>query len=144
MAVRKARAAEEIPVEVSRRRMVAIAAQAASWWTTYLLIVQLGGSGLGGFALSLVLEWALVECKRRVFAGERAADTLGWAAILADTLINAGGLWVYVQRLDGTEAWKMLVQALQLGQELQQVPALVIALAIGFLLSYAPHRLWKE
>lgn len=143
MAVRKARAAEEIPVEVSRRRMVAVAAQLASWYTTYLLVYQLGGDGLVGFALSIVLEWLLLELKRRIFAGENRGDAMGWAAIALDTLINAGGLWVYVQALDETEAWGMLSQALQLGQELQKLPSLAIALTIGFLLSYAPFRLWK-
>jgi len=53
-------------------------------------------------------------------------------------------LYPYMSRLDKTPTWTMLVTSFQLDGELRAVPALVLALLIGFLLSAAPTWLWRH
>jgi hypothetical protein len=128
---------------LTRRKLAAIAAQLASLYTTWLLVVALGGGGLVGVGIAVLLEWLLFEGKRAVLGGERGV-AMGWVCIGADGLINAGGLWSVVLKFDKTESYKMLAQSLQLGGEMRLIPALLIALALGVWLSLAPHDLWRE
>jgi hypothetical protein len=139
------RKGDQEPAEASGfdgRRIVAIMAQFASWYTTWLFVLVLGGDGVIGLGVSVGVEWLLVEGKR-LLATHRF-DRLGLLCLGIDTIFNAGGIWAPIQNMDKTESWKMLVGALNLTPELRQVPALVIALAVGALLSVAPHRLWTR
>jgi hypothetical protein len=67
-----ARAATTIGgVEFTRRRIAAIVVQLLSWYTTYLFIASLGGSGALGVLLSIVLEWLLFEGRRELWVQGR-------------------------------------------------------------------------
>lgn len=143
MAVRTSRTKSPKRQPLTRRKLAAIAAQLASLYTTWLLVASLGGDELVGVGIALLLEWLLFEGKRAVLGGERGA-AMGWVCIGVDGLINAGGLWNVVLKLDSTESYKMLAQALGLGGEMRLVPALLIALALGVWLSLAPHDLWRD
>lgn len=139
----KSRKADTGPL-ITRRRVAAIAAQLMGFGTTWAFIAGLGLADLVGFGVAVVVEWLLFEFKRTVLNGEGKDKALGVAAILVDSLLNAGGMWVWVLNIDGTEAYKMLAQALALGESMRLVPALLICLALGFALAVAPHQLWKE
>lgn len=125
---------------LSRRRYAAIVAQFGGFLTTLAFIQSLGIEPVTGFVIALILEWLLFEFKRALLSGER--DLLGVLALIADTVLNAGGIWGLVLQLDATESYKMFSQSLQTGEEMRFVPALVIALALGAALAIAPHKLW--
>lgn len=127
---------------INGHKIAAILAQLGSWATTYACVVALGVTGYTGFFISIGAEFLLAAGKALVFSGKRN-DTVGWIAIGLDTLLNAGGLWPYAQHLDNTPVWVMLVQSMGLDGELRKIPALVITLALGYVLSVAPHRFWK-
>lgn len=127
---------------VTRRRVAAAAAQLGGWVTTWLFVRAIGLDGLVGLGVSLVLEWVLFEFKSAVLTGEGRADIYGWAAIVVDTLLNAGGIWGLVLGLDNTETYAMVSKSLDLGQKMNMLPAMIIALVLGFVLAVAPHRLW--
>jgi len=92
-----------------------------SWW------------GVGAAAL---VEFVLVMCKQ---IGGPAA----WGAHGIDTFLNGGGLFPFVLRLDQTPSWQMLVTGLGLEGTLRSLPALILALAFGLVLSLAPLALWR-
>jgi hypothetical protein len=78
-------------------------------------------------------------------AGERARfDGLGLFAFVADTALNAGGMWAAILQLDSTESYKMFATALQLGDDMRMLPALLLALALGAALAWAPQKLWQD
>lgn len=128
---------------ITRRRIAAGVAQVGGWYTTWRFIAAVGGGGIVGLGISIAAEWLLFEFKRTVLSGEDKGDIYGWVAILIDTILNAGGLWAVILNLDNTDSYAMLAKSLEVGSgEMRLLPALVIALGVGYLLAIAPHRLW--
>jgi len=129
-------------ITVSGRKIAAALTQIGSFVTTWLFVSALGVTGAPGFFLALAVEFVLMAAKHNTLLGR--ADQVGAAAVFIDTILNAGGLYPYMQRLDKTPSWIMLVSALNLEGELRKIPALVLALLFGFLLSAAPTWLWRH
>lgn len=132
------------PLTLNGRKIGAVCAQLGSFATTWLFIHALGVTGLTGLGIALIAEYLLLQAKGLVLNGDRRGDLLGWGAIIVDTFLNAGGMWPYILRFDQTPSWAMLVNALGLDGDMRKVPALVIALSLGAVLSVLPHRLWRE
>jgi hypothetical protein len=128
---------------VNGHKVAAALAQLGSFATTYMFVDALGGKGVEGFFIAVTLEFLLVAGKQLLYTPGGHRDALGVIAVVADAGLNAGGIWPIVQHIDNTPTWAMLVQALGLDGQLRQIPTLVIALAIGYVLSIAPHRLWR-
>jgi hypothetical protein len=128
---------------MSAYKLGSIGAQALSLGASYLLVSALFGDSWQAFLGTCVFEFVLVMLKLLVFSGDDRKAVAGYSAIAADTVINGAGAWSAVLNLDNTELWIMLSQALELGNDVSGIPALVIALAVGFVLSIAPHELWR-
>jgi hypothetical protein len=126
----------------TRRRVAAVVAALGGWFTTWLCVQALGGSGILGLAISVGIEWALFEFKRDVLSGDNPGSIGGIVAIGVDTILNAGGMWSVVLNLDNTDSYEMFAKSLQLGEKMNMIPALVIALVLGFFLAIGPHLLW--
>jgi hypothetical protein len=126
----------------TRRRIAAVAAAAGGWFTTWLCVEALGIKGIWGILVSCIVEWLLFEFKREVLSGENRGSVGGIVAILADTVLNGGGMWSVVLNLDNTESYTMFAKSLNLGGKMNMLPALVISLILGFVLAVAPHLLW--
>lgn len=124
--------------ELRGNHIAAIFVQLGSFLTTLAFILSIGVDGWLGWGLSIVIEFVLFEMKRHEKAGVR------WAANMADTLLNGGGLYFLVQNIDNTDVWKMLSEGMGLGAELGHLPALIISLVIGLILSGAPRLLWNQ
>lgn len=52
-------------------------------------------------------------------------------------------MFPFVLKLDDTPSWQMLVTGLGLEGTLRSLPALILALAFGLVLSLAPLALWR-
>jgi hypothetical protein len=109
------RAARE-PMQINPHKIAAVLAQLGSFATTYGCVIALKKSN---------------------------TDAFGWIAIGLDTLLNAGGIWPMVQVLDKAPSWIMLKESMGMDGDMGKLPALVVALVLGYLLSIAPHRLWR-
>lgn len=133
------------PTTINPRRIAAAMAQLGSFATTYGCIMALGGKGYTGFFLAVAIEFFLMMGKSLVFdARKTGADAFGWLAVATDTFLNAGGIWPAVQTLDKAPSWIMLKEGMGLVGDIGKLPALIVALALGYLLAVAPHRLWRE
>jgi hypothetical protein len=151
----------------TRRRIAAVVAAAGGWYTTWLFITAIGITGIPGFAVSIIIEWLLFEFKREVLAAGAQLTVGGVIAVVADTVLNGGGMWSVVLGLNNTDTYDMFHKALELGPKplataaaggavavaggavaaagsMPMLPALGIALALGFILSIAPHKLWHR
>lgn len=145
-------AVEEEPVEsrVTRRRIAAVVAGAGGWYTTWLFINAVGIGGIPGFAVACVVEWLLFEFKREVLAKGAKLTIGGVVAVLADTVLNGGGMWSVVLGLNNTDTYAMFAGGMGQGvgkvasQGTPMLPYLVISLILGFLLALAPHNLWHR
>jgi hypothetical protein len=143
MATRTTRTPRE-HMQINPHKIAATLAQLGSFATTYGCILALGGSGKFGFFVAVGIEFLLAAAKSLVFDGKKSsADAFGWIAIVVDTLLNAGGIWPGVLTLDKAPSWIMLKDSLGLDGDLSKLPALIVALVLGYLLSVAPHRLWR-
>lgn len=132
------------PMQINPHKIAAALAQLGSFATTYGCVLALGGKGQLGFWLAVGIEALLAAGKSLVFDGKKSGtDAFGWIAILLDTLLNAGGIWPMVQVLDKAPAWIMLKDSMGMTGDMGKLPALVVALVLGYLLSIAPHRLWR-
>jgi hypothetical protein len=132
------------PMQMNPHKIAAALAQLGSFATTYGCILALGGKGYFGFFVAVGIEFFLAAGKSLVFDGKKSgADAFGWIAIFLDTLLNAGGIWPGVQTLDKAPTWIMLKQGMGLNGDLSSLPALIVALVLGYLLSVAPHRFWR-
>jgi hypothetical protein len=112
----------------------------ASWYTTYLLVIIFGADWFPAVLISIGLEIVFYRIKELVFIRSKG-NLFGWTGIGLDTLTNAGGIWPLVLKLDNSDTWKMWAKAFGLGTEVHDLPALLIALAVGFILSIAPFLL---
>jgi hypothetical protein len=151
----------------TRRRIAAVVAALGGWYTTWLFITAIGIQGIPGFAVSVIVEWLLFEFKREVLASGSQLTVGGVIAIIVDTALNGGGMWSVVLGLNNTDTYDMFHKALELGPKplatpaageavaaaggavvaagsMPMLPALGIALALGFVLSIAPHKLWHR
>ncbi len=132
------------PMQINPHKIAAVLAQIGSFATTYGCLLALGMHGMAGFLLAIGVEFFLAAGKSLVFDHRRSgADAFGWIAIIADTLLNAGGIWPGVQTLDKAPTWIMLKEGIGLDGDLSRLPALIVALVLGYLLSVAPHRFWR-
>lgn len=131
------------PMQINPHKIAAVVAQIGSFATTYGCVLALGGKGYTGFWIAVVVEFLLAVSKSLVYGSRKGADALGWIAIVADTLLNAGGIWPMVKVLDNAPTWIMLKESMGLEGKIGSLPALIVALILGYLLSVAPHRLWR-
>ena len=88
-------------------------------------------------------------------SGDTARVTVsGIIAVSVDTILNAGGMWAVVMNLNNTDSYTMFAKSLDFSHslsdpaagtgEMRMLPALGIALALGYVLSIAPHKLWHR
>lgn len=124
------------PPPQTGQRAAAVIAGAGSFATTLLFVWAIGVDFWWGIGVAVLIEFVLMQLKR---VGGPAA----WTAHGIDTLLNGGGLFPYVLQLDKTPTWAMLVTGLGLEGGLRNLPALVLALAVGLGLSIAPLALWR-
>lgn len=117
------------------------------WWiacvTTWQFVASLGVRDLLIAVPLAILGQALLTVVEHPFWGRRR-DAVAGVAVIADTMINAGGVWPWMSRLDQTPPWRMLAEGLQLAPGLAIVPALVLSLVFGYVLAAAPERVWKR
>jgi hypothetical protein len=118
------------------QRVAAIVAGLGSYATTLLFLWAVGVPGWWGVVFAALVEFVLTMCKQ---IGGPAA----WGAHGIDTFLNGGGLFPYVLQLDKTPTWQMLVAGLGLEGDVRSLPALILALAFGLVLSLAPLALWR-
>jgi hypothetical protein len=129
---------------INTYKLAAVAAQGGSFWASYLLVAALFGAGLASFGGALLFEFVLMKGKQLLFSGKDKTNSTGWACIVVDTIVNAAGLWTGILNFDDTQVWTMLQQGLGIQGDMAGIPALLVALAAGFILSIAPHSLWRD
>jgi hypothetical protein len=130
---------------VNVNRLGAALAQAGSFAATYAFCASTikGADPLIVFFIAAGVEVILMLGKSVLFNASRADDAVGWASVVIDTVLNAGGLWPLAKNIAGTPSGLMIAEALGLEAKIGLIPALILALLGGYLLAVLPHRLWN-
>jgi hypothetical protein len=92
---------------------------------------------------ALAVEIALIAMKETLFSGGAG---VGWTGFIIDGLINAGGILPWASRLLTFAPIALILGLIAVDTTDPMVALLggaVIGLILGFVLSIAPHRLWR-
>jgi hypothetical protein len=130
--------------KMNGRKLAGYIAAGFSYFTTLWCVQALGGDGFQAWLIAAGLELFLFMTKGLIFNERRSDDLFGWIAVGIDTLLNAGGMWAYVMKIDDTPSYKMIAITFDMQPQMAAVWALVIALVLGYLLSWGPHRLLRD
>jgi hypothetical protein len=131
-------------------KVAAIVAWAGGAFTTYLFFARAMPSV--GWLVSGVLagctQWLLTIAERplwRVLLRRKGGRfvLLGIVVTLVDGLLNAGGLYPYMSRLEQTDVGKMVSDVLHVQQAMTPTSAFLLALAIGLVIAGLPEYLWE-
>jgi hypothetical protein len=130
----------------------ALIAAVISWVTTYWCVLWIMQPGAGEsmtipLAVSIVAELILTLMKRCLFNADRSDDGIGWAGLVVDAIINAGGILPRAGRLLTFPPVATILSVFGVSAAdatVNNVGAFIIAIVAGALLSVLPHRLWHS
>lgn len=137
---------------VNPGKIGALIAAGISWVTTYWCVLWvMEPKPEDGYALvigiSIVVEIILTLMKRCLFNKDRSDDGIGWAGLIVDAIINAGGILPRAGKLltfPPIAAILTVVGVNAADPKINGVGAFILAIIAGALLSVLPHRLWKS
>jgi hypothetical protein len=123
-----------------------------SWVTTYWCVLWImeptpETGYTTAIAVSIVAEIILTMMKRCLFNDDRSDDSIGWAGLIVDAVINAGGILPRAGKLltfPPIAAILTVVGVNATDPKVNSIGAFIVAIAAGALLSVLPHRLWKS
>lgn len=130
----------------------ALITAAVSWLTTYWCVLWvMQPTPETGYAVtigvSVVAELILTLMKRCLFNTDKSDDGIGWAGLIVDAVINAGGILPRAGRLltfPPIAAMLLAIGVNAADTRVNTIGAFIIALVAGALLSVLPHRLWHS
>lgn len=110
--------------------------------TTWLFLESVNPNWGLNWLAALLGQAVLTSMQSPAWSGR--FDVLGVTALVTDALLNAGGVFVFVQRLDETATWYALATGFGLGGELSNIVAVLLSLAVGVFLAGAPEYIWRR
>lgn len=148
----KSYSVNEQGVRFSPGKVGALITAVISWITTYWCVLWImepkpeTGYTMA-IVVSIVVEIVLTLMKRCLFNADRSDDGIGWAGLIVDTVINAGGILPRAGKLltfPPIAAILTVVGVDATHPQVNNIGAFIVAIAVGALLSVLPHRLWKS
>ncbi len=124
-------------------KIVAVAVWLAGAWTTYLLISRMvdGQVWYASAIESMIIQGFLTALESPVW--RRRAGPVNVAAVVVDTLANAGGIFPFMENIGATPPAQMFIKAFQLDGNISPIVAVSLALVFGFILAAGPEALWR-
>ena len=123
----------------TRYRLCSIVLWCAACYTTWRFLDALA-PGTPWLA-AVVVQAVFTVIESDFFKGQRNIVTV--AATAVDSVINAGGLWVYTQHVDRTQSWEMVQAMSNTTGGVSALSAGILALLLGVVLAAAPERMWR-
>lgn len=135
---------------ISWNRLAAVVAWLGGVATTYLFFARAMPemAWFVNLALAGTAQWLLTMGERPLWRrllgrkGGRAAS-LAFVVTLGDGLLNAAGLYPYMNRLGATDLGKMLSDVLNVQSQMDARAAFGIALFLGLIVAALPEFLWE-
>ena len=141
--VRSAALPSARPPRLTPYRAVAIGLWLAGAWTTYLLIDRMvaGQAWYTSAIEALIIQAFLTVLESPAWRGK--AGPVNIAAVAIDTLANAGGIFPFTQRIGETPPAQMFIQAFHLDGTISPIVAVLLAIALGYILAAGPESIWR-
>ena len=108
---------------------------------TALLLQGVGLPVTVAAGAAVLVQWIFTKLERPMW--RRRWNVVSLLFVIFDVLINAGGLFTLVQRLDQTQVWTMLQAFGAVGSQMGPVGAGVIAFGFGFAIAWSPEAIWN-
>lgn len=130
----------------------ALIAAIISWITTYWCVLWImepkpeQGYTMA-ILISIVAEIILTLMKRCLFNKDKSDDGIGWAGLIVDAVINAGGILPRAGKLLTFPPIAAILTVAGINSadpKINSIGAFIVAMIAGALLSVLPHRLWKS
>lgn len=145
------RTAEVRVLRINTYKLSAVLAQLLSYMTTYWAVEWIAEPKTDqqyaiAMAVALAFEFLLVKMKSLLFDEAAENDGIGWLGFVIDAVINAGGIVTKSGRLLTWPPIAAILAAFGLNAADPRTNAIggfVVALALGAMLSFLPHRLWR-
>jgi hypothetical protein len=124
-------------------KAVAVLLWLAGAWTTYLLIDRMVATQAPWVSAieALIVQTFLTALESPVWRGKPSAVNI--AAVVIDTLANAGGIFPFTGRIGETPPAQMFIQAFGLNGTIAPIVAVALALVFGYILAAGPEAIWR-
>jgi len=140
------------PATFNPGKIGAIVTAIISWVTTYWCVLWImEPTPEQGYTMaigvSIVVELVLTLMKRCLFNKDKSDDGIGWAGLIVDAVINAGGILPRAGKFLTFPPIAAILTVAGIDATLPKVNsigAFIVAMIAGALLSVLPHRLWKS
>ena len=125
-----------------RFRIAAALLWAAGVYTTHAFLsgLLMYYSSRDVWIAAIITQLVLTVAESEFWGGGRSPVATG--AVVIDTAINAAGIYPILTHLDATNVWLLV-------RDLTGIPALgawgtlAVAIALGYIIAYAPERMWR-
>jgi hypothetical protein len=131
-------------VAAIRYKAIAILLWFCATFTTYLFLSSVIAYRLdttGVIIAAVLAQLTLTVLESDFIRGRRSEVSV--FAIVIDTLLNAAGLWPFVQAIDQTSVWIMLTELSGLTGGVSTYMAGLLAIIGGYVLAIAPEKIWR-
>lgn len=129
---------------LSPNRAAAIIVWMIGAYTTALAIHQMGVvAETPSYLIGGTIQALLTVLEKPIWRGLR----IGWVsgtALALDAFCNFGGVWQFANKLDQTQAWASINEAMGTQQAIPAVTKVIVALVFSVFIAASPETLWKE
>ncbi|PLS78839.1 MAG: hypothetical protein CYG59_16450 [Chloroflexi bacterium] len=126
---------------VTEYQVIAAILWLAGCATTWFMLRALGVPPWSALALALPFQWICTKLEAPIW--RRKINVISVLFLGFDALVNAGGVFALVQRVDRVPFWSMLHSAGIVGATIDPISATGVALFLGFALAAAPETVWR-
>lgn len=131
-------------IHLSPNRAAAVIVWLIGAYTTGLAIQQTGVlTETPSMLLGGGLQALLTVLEKPIWSGLRVS-WVGACALLFDAFCNFGGVWQFANKLDQTQAWLSINEAMGTQQGVPAVTKVIIAVMFSLFIAASPETLWKE
>jgi len=122
-------------------KAVAVLAWAVGVWTTNMFLGVLTQNAEWTLGASIITQAIMTAGESPLWRGKGR----WWHIVVLgiDAVTNVGGFFVYVMRLDKTDAWSAFNQGLGTTGGINPLAALALSLVLGVLVAATPEFLWR-
>lgn len=120
---------------------IAVILWVASCAASVVFVQSLGVSLWLALGTATLGQWMLTRLESPIW--HRRINVVSLLILLFDVLINAGGLFYLVRRLDQTQLWTALTSTGAVSASMSAGVAYAVAFVLGLLLAAAPEIVWS-
>lgn len=128
---------------IPARPIAAFLVWSGAVWTTgeAIKVLEPGLGAIHLYLMAMATQAIMTYLESDIWAGR--FRLLSLVVLLVDILVNAGGIWPWILKIDETPVWAMLVEAGIAPAQMSIIAAISISLVAGTILAATPEQIWS-